>query len=586
MLAALLAACLAAPAAALFGSSTPGVAVLWVPPESFSDWPALDAALAADDGLKLTAALTPSMLTLEAKKALAPWLASGRLETALRLEGDPVLPLVAAHPAAPRPDDLPARLSLARERWRVELGTAPAGFVPGAGAVSAELFDALRAVTPAWTAAGEYAPSTAAWSAAGVTLLVPARAVRTEGRELSAEDLGLDETGAPVLVVDEADGLVPEGSLLRLLRSPGGRRSRRGWATISEASSGRAAEAKPAARAAEWPAWLSLATWTKGPRAAHAWALYAHASQTLDRYQNSGGADLKALETASLDLYAAQANRFFRELPPGESEAAARAHRGHLLGVYRKLKQTPPEALFKSGPSAGEGQTTDVHVAEGSDWIQFDNPSGSFGRAPDGFQLEAGGAPGAAFKLERLRVEPSGPRLSFIFKLGKLDSGVSLEPSAAAAPDLGRVLLEAYIDVNHVAGAGSSTLLFDRSTFVVARDAWEYALTISAWGAYLYKANPLGTPLQLARLDVSADPSTREVRVSVPRALLKGNALRWGYVAAASLADPRSAAKPPVKPLKAGEGSTVLGILGPLEQQKALFDAKASRPRLAAVRAR
>jgi hypothetical protein len=577
---------LCGPGRAFFGSDAPKTAVLWVPPESFSDWQDLDGVLGRHGELKLTIAVSPSMLERGAKKALAPWLANGRVEAALRLDGDPILPLVAGNAKAPRPDDVPTRLALARERWKAELSTAPAGFVPGAGALSADLLGSLRAVTLQWAATGEYSGSTASWAGSAGTLLVPMRAPRTEGRELSASDLGLDDPGQRVVfAVDEADGLVPLGSLLRLLESPAGGKAK-GWATVSEAAKAWGESARPAAKVADWPAWTGLGSWTDGPRAARAWSLYAEASQTLDRYQNSGSADLKALELASLELYAAQANRFYRELPPHEAEQAAKEHRSRLLAVFRKLKQTPPDALFKAGTTAAaDEQPTGVRVSEGPDWLQFDNPSGTFGRAPPGFQLEGGGPPGAAFKLERLRVESGGAGVSFVLKLGKLDTGAALQPPASAAPDLGRVLLEVYVDVNHVQGAGASTLLFDRSTFVVGRDAWEYALTISAWGAYLYKANPLGTPLQLSRLAVLADPSTREVRVTIPRSQLPGNALRWGYVATAALADAATAAKPPVKPAKPQEGSAILGVLAPLEQQKALADAKTAKPRLAAVRA-
>jgi hypothetical protein len=171
--------------------------------------------------------------------------------------------------------------------------------------------------------------------------------------------------------------------------------------------------------------------------------------------------------------------------------------------------------------------------------------------------------------------------------MAKLDASVPLEPRPAAAPDLGRVIVDAYMDLNHVAGAGATTLLYDRGTFIMARDAWEFALTVSAWGAFLYKANPLGTPLQIARLGVLADPVSREVRVTIPRSLLRGNALRWGYVVTTAAADPGTAAKPPVKPLKSGDATTVLGMLAPLEQQKALAaDQPSARPRLTAVRAK
>ena len=152
---------------------------------------------------------------------------------------------------------------------------------------------------------------------------------------------------------------------------------------------------------------------------------------------------------------------------------------------------------------------------------------------------------------------------------------------------MGRVLLETYIDVNHVAGAGSSALLADKTAFIQNRDSWEYALTLSAWGAFLYRSTPLGAPIQVGRVGLSADPAAREARVTVPRALLRGNPLRWGFVVTAGAADAATASKPPVSPLPQPRGPTILGLLAPLEQQKALArSGDNARPRLAALRAK
>jgi hypothetical protein len=573
-------------AAGLFGAAPSKETVVWVPAEGFSDWAKLDALLSRGNDLKLTIALTPSMLTPEAKKVMAAWMFAGRVEGALRLEGDPLLPLIAEDARAPRPDDVTARLGEEREKWRVAFGSAPVGLVPGAGAVSPALFDAFRALGVGWAATGEYSGSTTAWAASGTLALVPLRAPRTQGAELSAADLSLD--GAPgAFVVDEADGLVPPGSLLRLLDGASSR-PQAGWGTVSEALAEKDGDLRPAAKTARWPAWTGgLEPWTSGPRAQAAWALYRDAALAVDRYQNSGSADLKALEGASEELYAAQANRFYRELPAGEADAAARAFRQRLLGVYRRLKQTPPEELFAEGPAAGsEDLPTGVRVTQGPDWVQFDNPSASFGRAPAGFSLE-GAAPGKAFTLESLRVLAGDEGTSLVFRMGALDASAPLSPRPDAAPDLGRLVLEADFDLNHVAGAGSARLLFDHGTYVMARDAWEFALTVSAWGAFLYKANPLGSPQKIARLAVLADPSSREVRVTIPRSLLRGSVTRWGYVVTAAAADPATAKDgQPVKPRREADETTVLGLLAPLRQQKALAAAKpGSHPRLSAVRA-
>jgi hypothetical protein len=169
--------------------------------------------------------------------------------------------------------------------------------------------------------------------------------------------------------------------------------------------------------------------------------------------------------------------------------------------------------------------------------------------------------------------------VTFSFKLG------AMENSAGAPAELGSVLLDTYIDLNHTARAGSIALLSGRPGAMVARDAWEYALAVSGWGAWLYRSNPLGSPQLVGNVAVSADPKTAEVRVVVPASMLRGNPGRWGYVVASYAADPKTTSKPPPKPLADPKRGAILGLLAPLEQQMALA-AEGGRPRLVAVRAK
>ena len=139
-----------------------------------------------------------------------------------------------------------------------------------------------------------------------------------------------------------------------------------------------------------------------------------------------------------------------------------------------------------------------------------------------------------------------------------------------------------------VVGAGSTSLLEGRGVFASARDAWEYALAVTGWGAALYRFSPQGPPSFVARLPVSADLKSGELRVTVASEQLRGNPSRWGYIVAAMALDPRTADGNPPKPLEgASAGNSILGILAPLEQQKSLgAAAEGGRRRLAAVRAR
>lgn len=544
-------------------------AFVWVPAETFASWKDLDAALAAGSA-RLTVAVSPSMMTREAVASLSSWSAKGRVETALRLDGDPLLPVISSLPAAPRPQDVTDRLAAARERYREAFKAAPAGFVPGAGAVSSEILPGIKAMGLSWVASGEYAGSTGSsgtWASLSGLTVVPMRPWPAEG--------------PGVIVVDEADGLAPEGTLLRLLNSGGAPQA---TLTVSQAAAA-IGPGRPVSTVAAWPAWSGdLKPWTASERAQRAWALYGEAAAAVETYQNSGLANLGALDRATADLYGAQASRFYRDVPPEQASAPDQELRSRLQSVYRRIHRAPPDSLFAAAPGAvpdAADQPTGVHVSQGADWAQFDNPPGSIARPPVD---QASQDPAAAkpYALRSLRVELSADSVVFTYTLDSLVSDPSLR--GAAVPQLGRLLLETYVDINHVMGAGATQLLADRSAFIQSRDAWEYALSVSAWGAQLYRSSADGEPAVVADPVVAADLKSGKVTVTVPRSALSGNPLHWGFIAASYEADVESAARPPVRPVLPNEGTAILGLIAPLDQQRALSDA-ARHPRLAAVRA-
>ena len=578
-------------AAALLGilASAPGrcaqrpAALLWIPEDSFSDWAALGALLAREPALKLTVGLSPEMITPAAKEALGPWLSKGRLEAALRLAGDPILPLIAENPAAPRPEDVVRRIAAGRERYRAALGANPAGFAPGGGAVAPGLFGAFKEMGLSWVATGDYAPSTASWASSdGVSFVAL--------RELDQERLsGSKESGCAAFVVDEADGLAAPGSMLSALGAGKGK----GWTTVAEALLACRGAPRSAEAVKDWPSWAGdLALW----RAPKGWALYGDTALALERYQDSGGANLALLEAATEALDQAQAGRYYRLLASDNIEQARRADRElrqRLMAVYRSLKQTPPDALYdpilgqaparpdpEKKPAQGE-VSTDVHMSRGPAWIAFANPAGSFARAPgEEAAPQEASASGEPWRLVDFRVEWGREGIAFVYRLGALDRSIS------SPYGLGSLLLDTYIDVNRVAGAGAVELLEGRGAFAQPRDAWEYALAVTGWGAFLYRSNPSGAPVLLAKLPVTADPKTGHIRVVVRSAQLRGTPSRWGYIVAAMALDPRTVDKSLPRPREAAGSGVLLGVLAPLEQQKAFAQAPPERRRLAAVRAR
>lgn len=508
-------------------------ALLWVPPESLIDWAVLSEFFKKNEAFRLTVGLTPEMITPAMKSQLDPWVAQGRLELALRIPGDPILPLITRHPAAPRPDDPINRIAAAREDYRARTGTFPAGFVPGAGALAPELLESFGAMGLRWIAAGDYNKGAdAPWGMKnGVTSIA-----------LSPQELPYDDrAGSPapgVFVIDEAGGSAPQGSMVKLLARLSQAGRSRAWLTMSQAL-----EEHPsvidAATISPWPTWAGdYSPWMQSPAQQKSWKMYGDVCLALDRYQNSGTADLKVLENATHQLYLAQSSRYYLtpENPGGPWHA-------HLAAIYRQIGQAPPLELRAS--SAGP--------KHGSSWLAFENSAASTG-AP---------AENDIWKLLTLRVEWSEEEVNFIYKMARL------EQDDSSPHGFGRVRLDTYIDLNNRAGSGSTKLLEGVKAHLISRDAWEYALTVAGSGARLYRFQARTEPLLTAEINPIIDLKSGEIKVKIPRPLLRGNPLRWGYFAAALEPEVRE----------------ILSVLGPAELQKPLSSKTSALKRFTAVRA-
>ncbi len=516
----------AAPAQTLPG------ALVWLPPENFSRWSEVDALMRAQDGIKLTIGVTPTMATPLVKAALTPWIERGRIELAARIDGDPVLTLAAGHPAAPRPQDALELAVETRELLQKRLGLTPAGILPGAGAVDAAVAAALGSSGAGWILTGPYAAPDAPW-AAGRAILVPSSAAQLYDESAST---------ASVFLAAAADLPRPVS----------------GWMTLSELVRTKSKTPNELSSLAAWPAWDPQAARIPPANAgaAAAWDAYGAAAREVDRYQNSGSADLKTLDAAVELLRRAQAARFYRT---GQSQGPPPELRAALLAVYKKLGLPAPDALYgissdtAAAPSA-EDRPTGVQALSGPFWLEFRAPLGS-----------------DPWRIRSLRAEWNEVSVRLILR-------VSSAPSVAPRP-----LYEIYTDFNHVLGAGRMPLLEGRGAVVSARDAWELALSIVGDEARLYRARGGGEPEETATfkaqwsLQPGGTSPEDEVVVSVPRSYMRGNPARWGWAVVALAEDPARAGRHPAAALVGPDGMILLGALAPADRQKAILSRKNSR---------
>jgi hypothetical protein len=542
---------LAAPllfAAAAAAQELPG-ALVWLPPESFRHWSGVDALMRDHGDLKLTIGVTPAMATPLVKAALLPWVEKGRIELAARVGGDPVLTMVASHPAAPRPQDALERASEAREHLQKRLGLAPAGFIPGAGALDMAVAAALGASGASWILAGPYAAPEAPWVAGGRAVIVPSGATSL-----------YDESASTASVFLEAAAGLP--------------RPAAGWATVGDLARAKSGGPSDLAAVAAWPAWDAEAARVPpadvGAKAS--WDAYGAAALALDRYQNSGSADLKTLDAAVELLRRAQAARFYRATEDGAPPPELRAA---LMAVYKKLKLSAPDALYGASSSTAaasspEDRPTGVRALSGPTWVEFRAPLGTIALSPSlrsgaTAAIVDGGSAADPWRILSMRAEWDDAAVRLLLRVGR---------AANAAP---RPIYELYVDFNRVLGAGRVPLLEGRGAVVPARDAWELALSIVGDEARLYRARGSGEPEETATFKTQWFSDRGEVVVSVPRSFMRGNPARWGWSVVALAEDPARPGRHPAASLVGPDGTIILGALAPADMQKPILSRANSR---------
>ncbi len=317
--------------------------------------------------------------------------------------------------------------------------------------------------------------------------------------------------------------------------------------------------------------------WQSSGSSPWAWRLYEEAAKAVRRYQNSGSADPETIDAAESELHRAQANVYFRlsQIPAPQAGDLRRQFISILVGVYQKLGAPAPETL-----EAAESEATRIssapaesfepvpenawHVGTGRDWIEFRNPHPAAAPTTNP-STGTVAASTQAWTIDVLRIEWDDRFVRFIATMG------GLVDSPQTPYGLGPLLLDVYMDLNHIPGAGRTSLLPGRRAFVRPENGWEDALVVSGYGAQLYRGSARSRPALVIKVPIQKDAASGRVIATLPRDKLRGNPRRWRYVAIAMALDPATASANPPRPLDASSPSAILGVLGPLENQRRLL---------------
>ena len=567
-------------------------ALLWLPREENLDWDSIVKLAAELPQVGLTIAVSPRAFADIPPETMSALPAN--VEFAMRPVGDPVLPLIkdlqdpavgaAASdlPSFSRPQDAIAHLSTLRRRYGGERPPVD-GVVPAGGAVSRELVSAFYPLGFTWVAVG--APTTLVssgpWADAHGVVFLPFTPLK---RDLS------NWSGPGAYVLDDTVELSLSSDTLHALRelsAAAGATPLEGVSTYLKdpeiASRLRASAGQLEAAHLSFSPWTGdYDPWVGQPLKRAAWKLLASVAHTLDTLQGTGTIPAKTIDAAGRQLLDAEGGRFVLNLDSrfaaAVREADDREFRVALSGVFRILSQPVPEDLQRPLVPAGGEATTDETadaVQSGEDWIAFRNPPGkSVAPWPLPAKLSAEQAP-SLFDLQRFAVAWDTATVSFSITVATV-----ADPLATRA-GFSWLMTDIYVDMNHRIGAGSTALLPGREAMAEARDAWEYAISVSGFGGRLYRAGPEGQMALLDEVPVRLSTATATVAVDVPASILRGNPKKWGYIVAALAVDPKSKDQEIWTPLKDREGNPLLDVLAPWQREPLTAS---QRRRLEAVR--
>lgn len=243
-----------------------------------------------------------------------------------------------------------------------------------------------------------------------------------------------------------------------------------------------------------WDTPFDPSPWLKNP---DVWYKLSVARSEIEKYKNSGSAKIGVLSELRDELYFLYSYDFLSRVQESQDSDDYRLFQARLNNIYTLMdkNESDAEGGFIQSLSVHE-DTAAFHIDTAVNKISFHNA----------------GYPDAAVKLKSFSVELTKDRVRYSIEL---DSSV---PAGSAVIDI-------YMDLNNIPGAGLERFLPDADAFMKQQDAWEYAIRIENNKASLYIASRFNA--SLVRIFGVKD----KYIVEVPRTILRGNPLRWGYQA-------------------------------------------------------
>jgi hypothetical protein len=441
-------------------------------------------------GLKIAAAWPADLQPSPADRQL---LREKRLEPGLVLSDEPVFPLVYntvfSSPTALTfswPGDLWDIVVRNQSEMKAHVPDVSAGLFLRSGAFSGDGIDGLKRLGISWVDYKDGSGRQGAYYKDGLLLLaVPQGGVHNldELKNVVARSSG----AVTVLLFDEKNPL--EVPLLEELAGQVDNNPDIAMVTPDELLKTK----RDLLLSIEGPVQSDISPWLRKPVLIYKLSI---ARAALEEYKNSGQAQPRTLDALRGELYNLYRFDLLARLNDSPQPEDEQLFLVGIRNIYMLLKRpVPPELSGKVDelPASAEAAAFAVNVS--TSCLTFTNSSSA--RRPA--------------SITALSVCIAGDAIVYTIAV------------SSAVPALASV--DVYMDLNNQRGAGLTNLLNGVAGFLEPKDAWEYAFRIEKGQVSLYRAGRF--EVTMVKKFALAQPWT----VEIPRAILRGNPLHWGYQA-------------------------------------------------------
>ncbi|MHB9154453.1 MAG: hypothetical protein ACYC5N_02020 [Endomicrobiales bacterium] len=229
-----------------------------------------------------------------------------------------------------------------------------------------------------------------------------------------------------------------------------------------------------------------LSAWLQAPIV---WYQLDGVRRAIEEYKNSGQAQLKVLARLNDELYHLYRYDLLWRLAQAPGPEDEKTFDAGVAGIYRILN--PPAGAGDAGGEQADEEGRPFNVESTLSSLVMFNSSSAVPDALAGFSVS--------------------------LTTDTVSYSVFLSTGALPAA------LDVYMDLNNQEGAGLTRLLPGVEAFMEIRDAWEFALRFEKDQVSLYRSGRFEPTL------MRTFKTTRPFEAELPRALLRGNPLQWGY---------------------------------------------------------